>query len=237
MPNATNTGGPWRHPNITDYYDVNTSAVQRNAARLGKLDGTGLQDAIQGIRAGVLAHLQTYDNELLSKVAVSFVDDLYKFGCTATAWDEPSSRYVNAVWGTLFPYLTERGIQVRYVVDNTWPDGLQRPLQFFPELYSLAGVTYICPHAIAVELPEAQGAEQSVGGLSGLALEARLVAAQLVTAAGERRMHFTYLEADFVEGALDVVRGLPMSPGTIEIFRTEPGLPGTSIELRMEPLG
>lgn len=226
---------PWLFPAFPSYYDVNTSAVQRHAETLGRLSGRDRGRALEQISEAVMLHAQKWDDKQLAGAAISMADDLYKYGCTAESWDGVTADYVAAVWGSIMRYVAERGFQVRYVVDNTWPDGLQRPLQLFPLLFPAAGLIYLCPQAFATETQKAEG-DDAVENLASYIVEGRMMAKLTVQLADSRGSHFLYLEADFAPGSLDTVLGLPSRAGTISIFRTEPGIPHSRIEVRVTPL-
>lgn len=224
----------WIFDSFADYYDADSPAVQRNIARLADLEGEAFDQATYSIGAGVFRHASSLADDVLPKAGATFADHLYRFGCNTETWDDAAEAYVRAVWGTFFTYLSERGFRIRYVVENTWPDGLERPLELFPSLYRAAGIVYLCPHVVALDLPEGQEAPRTLQGLRPMIAASRLVAATVAEAVNETgRGHICFLEADFDEGSLDAVRGMTPEPGTIEIFRNQPPLPGTKIELRI----
>lgn len=227
---------PWVFGRFPEYYDVDSGAVARHSQELAQLSGKRRSQALDQIRDGVLRHADGWDDALLPRVAVSLTDDLYKFGCTAEYWDEATEAYVAAVWGSFFPYLAQRGFQIRYVAENTWPDGLERPLQLFPDLFAAAGVAYVCPHSLAWALPDADGSDGSIASLAGVIGEGRLLAGATVRTLNDVRAHFLYLEADYEEGSLDAVLGLATQPGTVDILRTEPAVSGSRIEVRVTPV-
>ena len=84
---------------------------------------------------------KSFDNDVIVQVAVSMIEDLYRAGVSATSWSPGYDSYVTAVWGTMFSTVKDRGYTIRYVVENTWRDDELRPVQFFPSLFGLTGIT------------------------------------------------------------------------------------------------
>jgi hypothetical protein len=88
-------------------------------APLAALSETDQAAALSVVERSVPACLPRVNDETLAKWAVSLADDLYKSGNFEGAWGPPQWAYVRAVWGTF---------TLRYVIENTFTDPLQRPL-------------------------------------------------------------------------------------------------------------
>ena len=225
----------WQFPSLVDYYNFDQEVLIEQPARLAALDDEGRAVALSTVQRAVAGQAGALDDEALPMTAVSVIDDLYKAGNIAVTWGQANRDYVGAVWGTFFAVLTDRGFALRYVVENTFPEPLDRPLVFFPDLFGAAGVLYLCPHEVATRLPEAGTAEHTLGGLRFLVEEARDMACGIVEeVAVARHGHLAYLEIDFDEGCLDRILGLPRAPGTISVFRNEAALPGSNVEVSIE---
>jgi hypothetical protein len=226
----------WQFPSLVDYYDFNQRVLVEQPERLEALDEEGRAAALSVVQRVVADQASALDDTLLSEGAVSVIDDLYKAGCAADVWGPLHADYVRAVWGTFFSVLSDRGFTIRYVVENTFGEPLDHPLILFPDLFRSAGVTYVCPHELATRLPEGATAEHTIDGLRFLGDEARYMARQIVDKiVATEHVHLAYLEIDFVEGCLDGIMDLRRAPGTISAFRNEAPLPGTNIQMSIEP--
>jgi hypothetical protein len=227
----------WRFPSLLHYYDFREECLVRQSNRLLLLGDTGLSEALASVIETVSSHVAVLDDKVLPKVAASIADDLYKSANALEQWGPAQRAYVTAVWGTFFTCLMSRGFTLHYVIDNQFPEHLQRPLQLFPDLFGSAGLVYLCPHYIALSLPETAQAEPSVVGLRPLVEEARHIAAAAAEQLNKRRprRHLIYLELDYEQGCLESIVGLGEKPGSISIFRNEPGIQGTSVQLKIVP--
>ena len=230
-------GEQWRFRSLLHYYDSREECLVRQSNRLALLSEIELSEALAAVIETVSAHVTLLDDEVLPQVAASVADDLYKSANALEHWGPAQRAYVKAVWGTFFNCVTSRGFALRYVTDNQFPEHLQRPLQLFPDMFGLAGLVYICPHHIALSLPEAAQAEPSIVGLRPLVEEARYIAAKVVQQINKERSrrHLLYLELDYDPGCLEAIIRFGEKPGSMSIFRNEPGIQGTSIQLKIAP--
>jgi hypothetical protein len=226
---GSDIGEQWRLPSLVDYYDFNQDCLSRNSIRLAALSETDQATALSVVERSVTACLTNVNDETLAKWAISLADDLYKSGNFEGPWGPPQWAYVRAVWGTFFSVLGGRGLTLRYVIENAFPDPLQRPLWLYPNLFQSAGIVYICPHALARELPEGKQVEPSLANLRPLVAEGRVIAGSLAEKCTELDKHFVYLELDFDEGCLSAVSSLTAGPGTIKMFRNTAPIAGSTI--------
>ncbi len=234
----------WILPSFVDYFDARVDVVASTAERLTGLPREEADAALEAIGADVRAKVEALSDEDLRNVAVAVADDLYKTLNRISIWGPETDRYVRAVFGTFFDVLHGRGYLMRYVADNVYEEGLQRPLFLYPLAYSAAGLVYVCPHENAYSLMKRDGAldesdgelaQASMVDLSALApwlAEGRLLAKMLIEAAADRQMHHVYLELDFEAGALDAVWNLSTPPGTIVVFRNEAPVLGSLVDVR-----
>jgi hypothetical protein len=163
------------------------------------------------------------DDELAPMVATS-LDELYRAGTSLALWSPDVAAYVRASWATLLAALGARGYRLLYVIDHEYPERIGRPLELYPDLFTAAGSGYVCPHAIANQLPAAYDAEVTIEGLASFLAEGRELAVAEVAAAAEQRHHVVYLEIASEPGCLDAVLALGQEPGTVLVVRT--GAPG-----------
>lgn len=236
MTEPTEIQEQWKLPSLVDYYDFDQEALVKRSSQLALLDEAEQSIALSSVAETVAAMLAGFDDDFLPDVALSMLDDLYKSAIWIVEWGPAQADYIRDVWGTLFRTLTERGFTMRYVIDNTFPLGLERPLSLLPELFGQAGIVYVCPHQLALGLPEAANVEHSVDGLRQFIGESRHLANELVERLVTSETHVVYLELDYEEGCLDVVRSLRAAPGTILVFRNEEPVAGSSVEMKVVPL-
>jgi hypothetical protein len=234
MADGSEISGQWRLSSLVDYYDFNQDCPSQNCLRLAALNEQDRAIALSTVEQTVAGFSAAFDDGLLPQVASSVVDDLYKYGSTSV-WGPLQWDYIRAVWGTFFSELRSRGFNLRYVVENTFPDPLQRPIELFPNLFGAAGLIYICPHELALKLPEGVHVEPSLANLRFLVAEARDIAGRLAKECVEQGKHFAYLELDYDEGSLATVNGLAASPGSIQIFRNLAPTAGSTIQVVLVP--
>jgi hypothetical protein len=232
----------WTFAGLVQYYDARSDVVRESARRFSALDAAAKDRVLAHIAATVRAyterlHAEGYD---IARTAVSVVDDLYKTVGNAQAWSPEATFYLQAVFGTFLDAASGWGFRVRYVVDNTFPDGLDRPLIFYPDGFARVGFVYVCPRVLAWDLAKHDGAltdgqTPTLDDLAYWAREGRELAwdaARQVVAAGR---HLAYFEIDGEPGSFDPINALPTPPGTVEILRDAAPLPGTEVAVRIEP--
>lgn len=230
----------WELDSVVDYYDANTDVVAVSGARLEALSEADRSAALATVSARVreLVNAMGLDRDQFVGLIVSVVDDFYKTVAGATAWDRSGSQYCSAVFATLLDLATERGLQVRYVVENTFPDFLDRPLQFYPQVFGEIGMAYVCPQIYAWKLAQADGRiapgeDPQIERFVQVMDESRMLARRVLRELLERRQHLAYFEIDWTEGSLDAVLKIDESPGTVLMFRNAPPVAGSTIEVRV----
>jgi hypothetical protein len=230
----------WTFADLVQYYDANTDVLPESARRLAALGAADKECALAQIAATVQAHIAQLrtDGIDIARVAVSAADDLYKTLFRAQEWSPESTAYLRAVFGTFLAAASSWGIQVRYVVENTFPDYLDRPLIFYPEMFRQAGFIYVCPHEFAWRLAEhdgllSAGQDPTIGNLAPLSAEGRTLAHEAARRAVTDGRHLAYFEIDWQPGSLDPLDALPAPPGTVIVFRNDVPAPGTTVEVRI----
>lgn len=226
----------WIFDNLVDYYDELKHALAVRGAAFEALGIGDRKHASQLVSQRVQEFSKLFDDDFIVKVALSMIEELYRAGLSATVWNSGYQSYVSAVWGTMFAAVHDRGYTIRYVVENTWSDIDVRPVQFFPSLFGSAGIAYVCPSAMAAELPELKGAPLTKVGLKPGLAEGRVIAQMTLNELVKQGKHFAYFETDFDPGCLDTVFALPKPPGTINIFRNQVSIPGSKVELNLVAL-
>jgi hypothetical protein len=128
--------------------------------------------------------------------------------------------------------------QIRYIVENAYPDSLDRPLIFYPGIFRHMGFVYVCPHELAWRIAEhdgrlTEGQAPTIGNLAGAIDEGRSLARAAAERAAAEARHLAYFEIDWQPGSLDLIDALPETPGTIQIFRNAPPTAGTTVNVRI----
>jgi len=226
----------WLFDSVVEYYYFNSRAVLNGATRLDRLDSTDQSVALATIEGALRRYVALCDDDLLKKLAISVSDDLCKTLADISMWSASVTKYIRSVYGTLFDRFSERGVTVRYVIDNTYPSGLDRPLRLYPMAYPLANVIYVCPHQVALQLAWKLGRftdtiPQRPDQLGEEIVEGRYIAKLAARRAMEANRHLVYLEIDYETGDFDGVIPVESGANTIQIYRNQPAVAGSLIQV------
>jgi hypothetical protein len=226
---------PWDRPHLFEYWDQRDNAIAQSAAALNELDDNGVRFALERLTAHVIELARVAPQTLLAQTAFVMTDDLYKAACATPSWDSALAGYLTASAGAFTTLLTERGLTVEYVVDNSFaPDNMQRPLTLFGPWFESAGFVYVCPQALAIELAEQTASSEEPAVDAHSLAEARDMATELVRRCRQERRHYMYLDVDFQIDSVDFLINVTSDvPGVISVFRNQPPLPGTEVEVRL----
>jgi hypothetical protein len=217
-------------PKLTDYWDRRAGAIDAYSARLDALSGAERHAAIGEITAAVTEQVRVLPGDLLVHGAVAIVDDIYAGASATTRWDQGLADYLDASAGTFLRLLAEQGVIVQYLVDNAWPD-MTKPLKLLRPWLNHAGLVYVCPQAIAVDLAEGDGASGDVVDLiNRYRDESRHVADQLVQRCQSTRRHFMHLDTDWEKESFSAAFKMAGAPGVMTIFRNQPPDQGTEVD-------
>lgn len=225
----------WDLP-LVDYWDQQVGSINGNVLRLLKLSETERSAACGEIRGAVRRRAQALTDDQLLQAAVSMVDDLYKYLNDEVLMDKALFDYLEAFARTFTEAVRERGYVIHYVVENQFSgiDFLMLgPFDLFPKVFGAAGLVYVCPQRLGLELMQADGVAASdyVGAIAQYIAEARSVGDELVDTCHADGRHFVFLEADYDEGALDAALRGRGAPGVLSVFRNEPPIPGSEISV------
>lgn len=226
----------WRLGSLSAYYDAEQEVVARMAQRLASTDRAHRAIAVTSIEVEVMDLTAELTTDAMARVAVSMHEDLYRVATSLMVWIPEVASYIRAVWGTFNRSLTSRGYRMHYVVDLDHRNQLGRPLELYPELFTAAGLTYICPQAEALTLTEADGRVPNWEMLSPLMDDARKLAMEHVDSVVEAGNHLFYLDGSTdhpSEIAPVVERGQRV--GTILVLRSSAPEPGSGIQVAIAP--
>ncbi|MEO6628367.1 MAG: hypothetical protein ABIP03_07320 [Aquihabitans sp.] len=225
----------WRRDTLAEYLDVDAGVPVAPAEALSILNGEAHAIALTSVELRIADLVAVLDDVDLARVAAAAIDDLYRAGCTLPMWSPNVAAYIRATWAVMMGALNKRGLHLQFVIDHGYPERIGRPLELYPDLFTAAGLVYVCPHHFANQLPDAVDADVSIEGLDPFILKGRRLAfeeAQVAVGAGR---HLVYLEIASEPGALDDVLGLASRPGTIALFRDTPPSPDSKPHLSATP--
>lgn len=210
----------WRFDDVDQYLDVGAGVPVEQGERLSILNTEDRAIALTAAEMRVESIASELHDRDLAKLAVSAVDRLYQAGTSMSLWSPDISAYVQATWGTIFKRLGRRGYRIHYVVEHLHPERIGRPLELYPDLFSAAGIAYVCPHVFANDLPEALEADVTPEGLAPFVAEGRQAAVEQATSIAASGRHLAYVEVAPEPGAVDDVLALvPPTSGTIGVHR------------------
>ncbi len=228
----------WLFNKITDYWDNQT---RNNIFEFSQMIGFFPQDkkerALREIRQAMFEHARILNDEQLTYAAFIIADDIYKSANEISLFNLYISEYLEASAGTFFEIVKERGFCLHYLANNVYEGsasaGMIRPLQFFRYFFLPAGIRYICPHEIALELMKRDGlgVEDYDANIGKYLKEARLVGDMVIDKCHESGDHYFNLQIngdqnDFA-GSLARIK----DTGVITVFRSAPPLPGTNCDV------
>jgi hypothetical protein len=217
-------------PKITDYWDSTTTAIDIQARTLGALSLAERQDALALIAAGVQEQVRVLNDQLLVTVAIAVADDLYKSACWIDRWAPEIADYLEASAGTFWTAFSARGFTLHQLIDNTFDD-LERPLAHFPGWFQAAGLTYVCPQAIAADLiHQIDGEDVPIAQrLPAYIDEARDLVESILNRCRSESRHYLLLELDFDERSFHTPLASSDEPGILTTIRNEGAQPGTDV--------
>lgn len=222
---------------LVDYWDQNIDAINTQVLRLSQLEPAERDLACTQISQTVAEQLAHLSDRQVQKAAVSMVDDLYKYVNDQVLMHTALLAYLDAVARTLITTLHQRGYQLHYVVENQFSGAefiLRGPCDLFPRIFQAAGLVYICPHALAWQLMQADGviASDYAALIVTYLDEARGLANRLVRQCQVSSRSLIFLEVDYQHGALDEVLAGSGMPGVLSVIRQDAPLPGSTVAVR-----
>ena len=226
----------WDSNSLVHFYDANTSIVEQSAAQLSKMGDKEVDVALNYIREKVRILSLAVPDNIIEGIAISVNNDLYKILACAGTWSQEKTWYIQSVFGVFNQVLRERGKVIRYLVDNCYPEHLERPLDFYKEIIPCADLVYVCPHEVAFQLAKhdgffSDGRVPMLDELSRWIDEARMVARRIIGKAIESSRNLLYLDIDYCEYDLNYVIDSSKKTGAIIVFRNES--PATSSKVRV----
>lgn len=225
---------------LAELWDYRTAAIVTAAERLGTLRDDEREHAITDLAADVRAQVQALDDGSLVATATFMVDDLYKSYYAGFRWIPTIVDYLGATASEVIDELARRGMVVHYVVDNMAgaddPDVL---FTYLPAIFRAAGLLPVGPQLLALKLLAQTTDECDASAISRVLAEGQHLAEQLVARCHSERRSSAYLNLDLdPDGpalSLDVALSAANQPGTLVLFRNQPPVAETSVQIAMPP--
>lgn len=228
----------WLFPRITDYFDnQNRNTIFEHSQMIGFSLREKKEAALQDIEEAMFEHTAILNDEQLTYAAFIIADDIYKSANEITLFNLYISEYLEASAGTFYQILRQRGFVLHYLANNLYAGtaggGMIRPLQFFRYFFLPAGINYICPHEIALELMKRDGLTvQDYDASIGKYLEeARLVGDAVIEKCHDNNDHYFNLQIDGEKSNFAPSLDRVGDKNVITVFRSEPPMAGTSCDV------
>jgi hypothetical protein len=213
-------------PRVSDYFDG--AAVSKAAADLEALASSSRARTLRGFEAAVGEHVRVLDDGLLPAAMVAIADDLYRSANSIDRWNADIERYLASTASVFWRLVSERGLVMRYVVDNSF-ESLERPAELFPVWFQACGIVYACPQVVAGELRDRDGAQEV--GLAEYMAEARHVVEQVVLRCQAERRSYVLLDLDGDERTFALALADRDRPGVLTVMRAEAPEPGSAVDV------
>jgi len=213
----------WALPNITDYWDQGTCAIERLSRELKEMPPKSRAAQQSLIRAAVGRKVGTLSDQDLMKAASVMADDLYKAAAKIDFWDDALEQYLSASSGAFLAAVSARGYVVNYVIDNRFED-LAAPVRWYPRWFTIADLFYICPQHLACWTMKDEGRPETEWHslLPNYIERARESADAMVARCRNEARHFVFLATDSNDACFSAAMRTQGLAGTIRIFRREP---------------
>ena len=223
----------WTLPNVIDYCDSRTNAIQKFADRLEF--STHREADIAELRRAVSEHTRVLSRDLLLDVSWIMADDLYKAGDCLPRWTVHHREYVHASAGVFFQRFHREGFVLRYGIDLTYEQtnfGMQRPLYLLPELFAAAGLIYVCPEELSLCLMgnDGVGSAEFLKSYARYRTESRHAARELLRKCNDLGRSYVVLEIGDDRDLLQEIWSEPRT-NVISVLRDEAPATGSKVKV------
>jgi hypothetical protein len=222
-------------PKITDYLNPLTDAVQRFAAKV-EISPHPERD-LKEIREAVSEHTRVLSLKWLLTTSCIIADDLYKTGNSLSLWAEQHRQYIHASAGTFFQQFQEKGYVLRYGINNSFEQtdlGLQRPLYLLPALFAAAGLVYVCPETLSLDLMKHDGipSTEFLKTYGRYETESRDVCSTLLKKCNAMRKSYVVLELGDSQDLLGEISA-DSDANVVKLLRNEPPVADTHVSVSL----
>ncbi|MBI3224356.1 MAG: hypothetical protein HYZ39_04775 [Mycolicibacterium cosmeticum] len=233
-------GAAARLPDFALLWDARIKAIIAGADKLEAVVDENRITATDALRAHANAHARSLADEGLLASAVFMVDDLCKSYFNEFRWTDGVHDYIAATAGAVLEELSRRDFVLHYAFDTTHVDAyLDETLTYLPAPFAAAGFVVAGPQLMALSLMEADVQQCDVTHIPRYLHDGLNVADMLVQRCHHERRPSVYLNIDRnddTEGLpLDVALSQRGAPRTVVVFRSQPALPGSTVEVWPPP--
>jgi hypothetical protein len=226
---------PWMLPKLSDYLNPQTDAVQRFADKV-EISPHPERD-LKEIREAVSEYTKVLPLKWLWTFSYVITDDLYKTGNSLPLWAEQHRQYIDASAGTFFQRFQEKGYVLRYGINNSFEQtdfGMQRPLYLLPALFAAAGLVYVCPEKLSLDLMKKDGIPSSefLKTYGRYEAESRDVAQLLLKKCNAMRKSYVVLELGDSKELLSEISA-DSETNAVKLFRNEPPVADTHVSFTL----
>jgi len=226
---------PWILPKISDYTNPQTDAVQRFADKV-EISPHPERD-LKEIREAVSEHTRVLQLKWLLTASYVIADDLYKTGNRLSLWAEQHRQYIHASAGTFFQRFQEKGYVLRYGINNSFEQtdfGMQRPLHLLPALFAAAGLVFVCPETLSLDLMKHDGIPSSefLKTYGRYEAESRHVCSNLLKKCNAMRKSYVVLELGDSQELLSEISA-DSETGVVKLLRNEPPVADTHVSVTL----
>jgi hypothetical protein len=229
----------WFFKKISDYWDNQSkNSIFEYSQTIGKYPPNKQEKILSEIREAIFEHVAALDDEQLNYAAFVIADDIYKSANEISLFNSYISDYLEASAGTFFELLNYRGYCLHYLANTVFAgsaaDGFIRPLHIFSHFFMPSGITYVCPHEIALDLMKRDGLSESDydGNIAIYLPEAEDVGNMVIDKCHENNDNYFNLQIDGEGDKFQKSFERVKDKGIITVFRSEPPVSGTTCTVK-----
>jgi len=225
----------WYFPRLTDYWDnQNQNNIFEFSQIIGFYNEETQTKLYNEIRERIFELVAAMNDEQLCYAAFIIADDLYKSANEIGLFKRDISNYLEATAGTFFDLLKQRGYCLHYLANTLFAgsaaEGFIRPLKIFRRYFGPSGITYICPHEIALDWMQKDGLslDDYDQNIDRYLEKAQADGDQRIAQCDQTNDHYFNLQIDGDEKHFMQSFARVNDKGIITVFRSEPPLKGTT---------
>ncbi len=141
----------WELKSVLDYFDNRyQNSIWEYSQKFDALSPQEKTESARKMCSRITGHLNQLksNHETVQTVVNIIIDDIYRSANTLYYYNDGILDYLQVTALPVFRWVSEYGLQVHYMTNNTFTD-CYRPLFLFDKIFMASGVKYICPQHIA----------------------------------------------------------------------------------------
>lgn len=225
----------WVLENISDYWDNQYQNSIFEYSQIISHYPAGQREQVKNlIREAIFEHVAALNDKQLVYAAFIIADDIYKSANEISLFIPFISEYLQASAGTFYDLLKQRGYYLHYLTNTVFAgnafQGFIRPLHIFWQFFEPAGLRYICPHAIALELMQRDGLSEKdfEKNIAAYLRRAETAGNSIIHRCHADKKHYINLQIDGDDRNFRTSFAHAKDKGTITVLRSEVPVRGTS---------